>query len=243
MYWGFFDPLYLLLFLPVMAVGMACSAWVRSSFKKWNQVETSNHLTGAEAARRILAAQGIENVPVEEVPGELTDHYDPSKRVVHLSSPVFHGDTVAAVGVAAHECGHAIQHAHAYAPLAFRRLMAPGVMLGQGFSWILFIIAVALFSFGNRTGAYWFTLLGLSCIALMLLFALVTLPVEFDASFRAMGQLRTLGLLNEGELTGVRKVLTAAGMTYVVGAVQALVTLLYFLIRFGPLLAGGRSRD
>ena len=240
----YIDPLYLMIFIPVMLVGMACSWWVKSSFAKWDQVPSGNGITGAETARRILEAQGIEGVPVEEVPGDLSDHYDPSKRVVHLSSKVFHGNSLAAVGVAAHEVGHAIQHARSYAPLMLRRVMAPAITMSNVVYVILFMIAGVMYYMRNLQGAYWFAVAGLACVSAVFLFAVVTLPVEFDASLRAMTQLRTLGILDEVELGGVRKVLTAAAMTYVAGAMAALATLAYYLIRFGPLLAGGgRRRD
>ncbi|HTL51087.1 MAG TPA: zinc metallopeptidase [Planctomycetota bacterium] len=228
----YFDPLYLMIFIPIMLLSLAASGWVKSAYNTWSKVRNAEGLTGAEAARKILRAQGIDDVPVQEVPGQLSDNYDPGKRIVHLSSDVFHGDSLAAVGVAAHEVGHAIQHAHQYAPLMLRRVMAPAVMLGQGFYMLLFIIGGVLLYGGNAQWGTWLILGGLACLAGLVLFSLITLPVEFDASFRAMNQLRTLAILREDELIGVRKVLTAAAMTYVVGAISAIATLVYFLLRF-----------
>jgi uncharacterized protein len=188
------------------------------------QVAVANGMTGAEIARQILDGNGLHDVPVDTSPGgPLSDHYDPRKRSVHLSEPVYGGRSVASTAIAAHEVGHAIQHAKAYGPFRVRSAMWPAVAFASQ-AW-LFLLMIGLFA--QITGLMTFAVI---LFAVVVLFQLVTLPVEFDASRRAMAQISDLGLVSTGESQGARKVLTAAAMTYVAGALAALSQLAYWLL-------------
>lgn len=232
-----FDPVYWL----VIGAGMILSLWaqfkVKGTFHKFSQLATRSRMTGAEVAKRILAENRIHDVTVEPVAGGLTDHYDPRTKVLRLSEPVYGSNSMAAFGVAAHEVGHAIQHAEGYAPLKFRSAWVPIANLGSGIS--IFVIIAALFLGGAQTAlGYNLGLVGVLLFATATVFTLVTLPVEFDASRRAMLSLQNGGYMSTDELTGAKKVLDAAALTYVAAAVTSILTLLYWAWRLG--LFGGR---
>lgn len=228
----FFNPLYILFSLPALLLGLWAQYKVQSSFRKYSQVRSWSGLTGAQAARRILNFAGLHDVDIEQVGGFLSDHYDPTKRVLRLSPDVYNGISLASVGVAAHEAGHALQHQHNYLPLQARSAMVPGVQLG---SWLGPIIFVVGYFFASTTLAW----IGIALFGATALFAIVTLPVEFDASNRAKALLVQQGIVSHQEIGGVNKVLDAAALTYVAAAVQAISTLLYYVF----LLSGMRSRD
>ena len=234
MYYGFgWDPTYMLVLIGVI-VCMAASAKMNAAFRKYARVPSHNGLTGREAAERILRSQGIYDVRVERTPGNLTDHYDPRNKVLRLSDATYNAASVAAVGVAAHECGHALQHAKGYAPLSVRALLVPAANFGSSIAWPL--ILIGLFMSGDMSAML--LNLGILAFSLAVLFQLVTLPVEFNASGRALALLKSSGMLYESEVKDVRKVLTAAALTYVAGAASAILQLLRILI-----LTGGRRDD
>ena len=217
-----FDLNYWLLMLPALLVGAWAQMKLRSAYGRFSRVELSSGLTGAQAAQEILAAAGLHQMPVNEVPGHLTDHYDPARRALFLSADNFHGRSVAAVGVAAHEAGHALQHQAAYGPLQLRMGLVPVTQIAS-YAWIvLFGLGVVLAS----TKLIW---LGIGVFSVMMFFQLITLPVEYDASRRAKEQLLRLGLVRAEESEGVSKVLSAAALTYVAALVTSVMQLLYFL--------------
>jgi hypothetical protein len=213
---------FLLAFVVPLAIGLWAQHKVKSTFARNLQVSASHGLTGAEVARRVLDANGLHEVPIEETPGSLSDHYDPRNRSVHLSTDVYHGRSISSTAVGAHEVGHAIQHASAYAFFRFRSAMFPAVSFASQI-WILFLIGGF---FLQITG---FIVVAVALYAVAVLFQIVTLPVEFDASNRAKGQLRELGLVASSEASGVKSVLTAAAWTYVAGALAAVAMLLFYL--------------
>ena len=218
----FFDPLYMLFMLPAALIGMWAQFKLMSAYGRYSRVGLAARLSGAEAAREILDRAGLHDVPVEEVPGHLTDHYDPTKRALRLSSENFRGHSVAAVGVAAHEAGHALQHQVGYAPLQLRAALVPATQIAS-YAWIvLFMLGIFL----KLSGLVY---VGIGVFSIMMLFQLVTLPVEFDASKRAKEQLLSLGIVRSEESAGVSKVLGAAALTYVAALVSSVMQLLYFL--------------
>lgn len=219
--------LYILISLPALLLGLWAQMRVKSAFKKYSKVASARGITGAQAARRILDANGLYEVQVEQVNGFLSDHYDPRSKVLRLSPDVYRSPSLASVGVAAHEAGHALQDQKNYAPLIWRSAMVPTVQLG---SWLGPIIFMAGFFLMGSLGQMGETIawIGLALFAATALFALVTLPVEFDASKRAKVLLVSEGILAPQEMGGVNKVLDAAALTYVAAAVQALMTLLYY---------------
>lgn len=231
MFYGI-DPLYWIMMVPVLILSLAASIRVKSTFSRYSRVASRSGMTGAEAALQILRRNGLTSVSVTETGGFLSDHYDPARRVVRLSPKVYRSTSIAAIGVAAHETGHAIQHAKAYKPLALRNAMVPVANIGSSLSWII-IIAGFIF------GALGLVKAGIVLFSVVVLFQLITLPVEFNASSRAKAMLASYGLVSPTELQGVRSVLSAAAMTYVAAAASSVVTLLYFLIRAG--LLGGRD--
>jgi hypothetical protein len=233
MIFGLFDPLYLALVLPTMLLAFWAQWRVKSAINKWTSVRTLRGVTGAEVARSILAMRGINDVRVEEVGGFLSDHYDSRHKVLRLSPEIFHGRSVAAAGVAAHEVGHAIQHAEKYAPLMFRQAVAPAAAFGSNLSWVLILAGSLMQSGGLVT-------LGVVAFSVMVFFTVLTLPVEFDASARAKSILLSTGMVTAEEGRGVSACLNAAAMTYVAAAAAAVAQLLYFLIRLG-LLGGSRE--
>jgi Zn-dependent membrane protease YugP len=234
-----FDPFYWIVIGAGIALSLWASALTKSRFAKYNQLGTRSHLTGAQVAQAILRDNDIHGVRIEPVRGALTDHYDPRTRTLRLSEAVYAGSSMAAFGIAAHEVGHAIQHARGYAMLKFRSAWVPVANLGSGLS--MFIIIGAFFMGGAAT-AMGETLawLGIALFATTTVFTLVTLPVEFDASARALACLRGR-YVTDAEYDGAEKVLNAAAMTYVAAFATSLLTLLYWAMRLG--LLGGRSND
>ena len=219
--------LYILCFAVPLIVGLAVQGWLKSTFSHNSRVPVVSGLTGAEVARRILDGNGLQNVPVKpSKAGPLSDHYDPRSRGVFLSEAVYSGRSVAATAVAAHEVGHAIQHAKSYVPMAVRSAIWPVAAFGSQ-AWFFILIIGVIF------GAFGLIQIALIVFAAVIVFQIVTLPVEFNASRRAMAQMRQLGLVTDTEAVGARKTLTAAAMTYVAGALASIAQLLYFLAIFG----------
>ena len=229
-YGYYFDPTYILIIIGVI-ITMIASSKMNSTFRRYSRVRCHCGLTGSQAAERILNQAGIYDVSVERVSGNLTDHYDPRIKTVSLSEDIYDKTSLAAVGVAAHECGHAIQHAIGYAPLEFRSAIVPVANFGSTLSWPLFLI-------GLFSGIRPLVTAGIVLFSLAVLFQLVTLPVEINASSRALKMLQSTGILGSDETKGARKVLTAAAMTYVAALAASILQLLRLLI-----LAGGRRRD
>ena len=223
-----FDPVYLAILAVAGLFSLVTSMRVKSCFKKWDRIPTASGLTGAEVAREILRQSGIFDVQVERVSGFLSDHYDPSTRTLRLSPGVYGGRSVAAAGVAAHEVGHALQHARGYWPLQVRTVMAPAAALGSNLSTVAILAGIFLGSLG-------LVKIGVLFFALMVAFVIITLPVEFDASNRAKRLLPEMGLVVGAQNQGVSAVLNAAAMTYVAGAVAAIGQLLYWLMASGML--------
>jgi Zn-dependent membrane protease YugP len=217
---------FLLAFIVPMVIGFWAQHRVKSTFSHNLQVPVSHGMTGAQVARRVLDANGLNEVPIEETPGTLSDHYDPRSRSVHLSPEVFHGTSVSSTAVGAHEVGHAIQHAQAYAFFRFRSAMFPAVQFASNI-WFLFLLGGL---FLNILG---FVYVAIALYSIAVLFQIVTLPVEFDASRRANRQLDDLGLVAAAEASGVKSVLKAAAWTYVAGALAAVAVLLYYLSLLG----------
>lgn len=220
----FFDVNYFLILAPAMLLAFWAQMRVKSTYAAASQQPAS--LTGAAAARHMLDSAGLQEVAIEPIRGQLTDHYDPSARVLRLSEGVYGERTLAAVGIAAHEAGHALQHANNYAPLTIRNLAVPAASFGSG-AGMWMIVGGAIFSSG------FLIQLGIVSFAAVVFFQLVNLPVEFDASNRAKAQLVEYGIVNEHDMGPVRKVLNAAGWTYVAATLQAVLTLLYLLMRYG----------
>ena len=241
MWYSYFDPLYWLVIAVGGGLSLLTSMLVKSTFSTYSQVATRTGMTGADVARRILAANGIGDVSVEPVRGSLTDHYDPSTRTLRLSEDVYASPSMAAFGVAAHEVGHAIQHAQGYAPLHLRSAWVPLANVGGGISMLVIFMAFMLGGVQTAVGtvAAW---AGIGLFGTTTLFTLITLPVEFDASRRALVTLREGGFCDAQELAAARKVLTAAALTYVAAFVSSLLMLLYYAYRLG-LLGGGQRRD
>lgn len=228
-YWRF-DPTYLLIIIG-MLLSLAASAKLKSTFAVYRGRRSASGLTGAEAARRILSAAGITDVQIVPVSGSLTDHYDPRSKTVRLSEDIYGQTSLAAVGVAAHECGHAIQHHIDYAPLGIRSALVPVANFGSTLSWPLFFVGL-IFSIQPLLT------LGIVLFSFAVLFQLVTLPVEFNASSRALHMLESTGILSRDENSGARKVLRAAALTYVAALASSILQLLRLII-----LAGGRRSD
>lgn len=225
----FFDPIYLILALPGLLLGLWAQARVKGTFNKYAKVRTARNSSGAEIARYLLDQQGLHDVRIEETQGFLSDHYDPRTRVLRLSSDVYHQPSVAAAGVAAHEMGHALQHAVGYSPLKIRSAIVPAVQFSSSLAPILFIIGFLL----NFTTLAW---LGVILFGSAVVFSLITLPVEFDASKRAKVLLNSSGILSPQEVQGVDKVLDSAALTYVAAAIAAIGQLVYYVL----LLTSGR---
>lgn len=229
----YFDPIYLAFLLPGILLSLWASWNTKSTFNKYSQVGSRRGWSGAEAARELIKRRGAQGVRVEETPGFLSDHYDPGARVLRLSPDVYHGRSLAALGVAAHEAGHAIQHATSYGPLKWRSWIVKPAMIGSNLSTIILTLGFM----GQMTGLVW---IGIILFSAFVLFTLVTLPVEFDASNRAVVALQETGMIDASEAPGTRAVLRAAAMTYVAAAISAILQLLYFLMRAGLF---GRRED
>ena len=233
-YQMFFDPLYLLFMVPGLILAGLASLFTTTTFNKYSRIGSSSGMTGAEAARRLLETAGIYNVTIEHVNGMLTDHYDPTSHTLRLSDQVYSSSSLSAIGVACHEAGHAIQHATDYGPLAMRSALVPAANLGSQASYFILLLG---FIFQSQS----MMLIGIALFSMAVLFTLVTLPVEYNASSRAKKLMVSAGIVSRAEASSAGEVLNAAFMTYVASAVSALLTLLYYLIRSG--LLGGRNDD
>lgn len=230
LYW---DPTYILVIIGAI-ICMLASAGVKSTFNKYSRYRSMSGMTGAQAAECILRAAGIMDVQIRHVSGSLTDHYNPSNKTLNLSDTVCNSNSVAAVGVAAHECGHAIQHARGYVPLRLRSAFVPVANFGSALAWPVILIG----AFMNNSMSMTIINIGIILFSFAVLFQLITLPVEFDASRRAMMMLREQGILGEQELSKTGKVLRAAALTYVASAAAAILQLLRVILLFG-----GRRND
>lgn len=229
-YW---DPTYILVVIGAV-ICMIASARVKGTFNKYSQLRSMSGMNGAQVAQRVLQAAGIYDVQVRHVSGSLTDHYDPRTKTVNLSDPVYNATSVAALGVAAHECGHAIQHAKSYAPLSIRSALVPIANFGSMLAWPVILIGLL---FNTRSSGLIIDI-GILLFSAAVLFQLVTLPVEFDASRRALVMLRTQGILADDELRYTRRVLKSAALTYVASAAATILQLLRII-----LITNGRRRD
>ena len=221
----YFDPTYIFVLVGLI-ICLAASAKMRSTFSKYSRVRNHWGMTGREAAEQVLHRAGIYDVRVEHISGNLTDHYDPRSKVLRLSDATYNSTSVAAVGVAAHECGHAVQHATGYVPLKLRSSLVPAANFGSSIAWPLILIGLLI----NGQSSSLFLNLGILAFSLAVLFQIVTLPVEFNASSRALHLLSGNGMLYEDEVRSVRKVLTAAALTYVAGAASAILQLLRIIV-------------
>lgn len=219
------DPTYILILIGVL-LSLAASAMVRSTFSRYSSVRSASGLTGAQVAERILAYAGVRDVTVHHIAGNLTDHYNPKTKVVGLSDTVYGSNSVAAIAVAAHECGHVIQHANSYAPLSMRSALVPVANFGSGVSWFL-LLAGIMFSMPPLIT------IGIVLFSAAVLFQIVTLPVEFNASRRALNILQETGILGPSEGQSAKKVLRAAALTYVASAAAAILQLLRLILLFG----------
>ncbi|MBQ6890559.1 MAG: zinc metallopeptidase [Oscillospiraceae bacterium] len=226
-----FDWTYLVLVLPCVIFSMWASSKVNSTFKKYSTQYSARRLTGAQAAQRVLSANGVSGVRIERISGELTDHYDPTANVIRLSDSVYDNPSTAAIGVACHEAGHAVQYAQNYSPIKLRAAIVPLTNIGSKLAMPLILLGIALTALGNAS--FFFIYAGIACFGLSLVFQLVTLPVEFNASRRAMAAIEQAGLLTEEEQKGAKKTLSAAAMTYVAATAVALSQLVRLLIIFG----------
>jgi Zn-dependent membrane protease YugP len=226
-----FDPMYFLFIAPAVLLGLWAQMRISMTYAQAQKMAAP--LSGVAAARHILDSAGLSNVQIEQIPGRLSDHYDPRDKVLRLSPEVYQSRTLAAVGIAAHEAGHAIQDAHAYAPLLLRNAAVPAAGFGSNAGILLIILGAAL---NMNALLIW---LGIGLFACVVVFQVVNLPVEFNASARAKAQLVQLGIINQDELVYVKKVLNAAALTYVAATLQAILTLLYYIMRF----TGSRNRD
>lgn len=234
-YYGF-DWTYAVLVLPFVLLSLWASFNVNSTFKRYSQQYSRRRLTGAEAAQRVLSHNGVTGVRIERVNGNLTDHFDPKTNVIRLSDNVYDATSTAAIGVACHEAGHAVQYAQHYGPIKLRAAIIPITNIGSKLAMPLILLGI-LFNYSSDFG-FALVYVGIACFGLALLFQLITLPVEFNASRRAMSSIETAGILTDEEQRGARKTLTAAALTYVAAAALAFAQLLRLLIIFG-----GRRND
>ncbi|MBQ9532134.1 MAG: zinc metallopeptidase [Eubacterium sp.] len=217
--------------LPVFIFALICQAKVKSNFNKYSRVMSRGGMAGADAAWRLLQLNGISDVKIQRIGGTLTDYYDPAKKVICLSSDVFDSKSIAAIGVACHEAGHAVQHAQGYSPLTFRNMVIPATRIGSS-------LGIPLCLIGMFINSHMLAYIGLALYGFVALFQLITLPVEFNASKRALTTIETYGFLTDDEYVGAKKVLTAAALTYVAALASALATMLRLLL----VISGGRRR-
>ncbi|MBN2684485.1 MAG: zinc metallopeptidase [Pontiellaceae bacterium] len=228
----YFDPMYLIFMIPAMILAGIATAKTKGAFNKYSRIASSTRLTGAQAARRMLDQNGLHDVEIRRARGFLSDHYNPANRTLNLSPDVYDSPSLSAIGVACHEAGHALQHAHGYVPLQIRSTLVPVTQFSSYGAYILIILGMFMHSMPIATAGVWLFAIGF-------IFALVTLPVEWDASARAKRQMVTDGIVLPSEANDAGKVLDAAFLTYVAAAVSALLTLLYYMMRLG--LLGGRD--
>jgi Zn-dependent membrane protease YugP len=230
----FFDPMYLCFMIPAIALMGFASWYVRHAYNKWSQIRATSGLTGHQAAQRLISTGSLYGVQVQGTAGELTDHYDPRNKTLFLSPGVANSPSVAAVAISAHELGHALQDAEDYFPMRIRSMLVPAVNIGSNLGWILILIGLFL----RMTEVAW---IGVAVFSAGALFALATLPVEFNASARAKQLLYQTGIIQtEEEQRGVNQVLNAAALTYVAGLITAVMQLLYYVFLVGGI---GRRRD
>ena len=234
-YYGF-DWTYIVIVIPCLILSMVASARVNSTFKRYSQQISSRRITGQEAAMRVLSANGVTNVRIERISGNLTDHFDPKTNVIRLSDSVYDHSSTAAIGVACHEAGHAVQYAQAYFPIKIRAAIIPITNFGSRLAMPLILLGILFSTFGNYS--YTLVYAGIACFSLSLVFQLVTLPVEFNASRRAMSAIENAQILTEEEQQGAKKTLRAAAMTYVAAVAVAAAQLLRLVLLFG-----GHRRD
>lgn len=234
-YYGF-DMTYVVLVLPCVILAMWASARVNSTFRKYAQVHSRKGLTGAQAAQRVLSDNGVTNVQIQRVSGNLTDHFDPKSNVIRLSDGVYDNTSAAAIGVACHEAGHAVQYAQHYAPIKLRAAIIPITNFGSMIAMPLILLGLVL-SF-TASLSYTFVYIGIACFGLSFVFQLITLPVEFNASRRAIAAIEHSDMLTQEELKGAKKTLSAAALTYVAAAAVSLMQLLRLILLFG-----GRRRN
>ena len=232
-FYMYYDPTYFLVLIGVI-LSLIASARVKSTFNKYSQMRNSRGMTGAQAAEQVLRGAVIYDVRIEHVAGNLTDHYDPRSKVLRLSDSVYGQTSVAAVGVAAHECGHAIQHAKGYGPLKFRNVLVPVANFGAKIAWPLILVGLLI----NSESAWFIMQAGIIAFSLAVLFQIVTLPVEFNASNRAIRVIADSGIMYGEEIVAAKRVLSAAALTYVAAAASSILQLLRLV-----LLAGGRRRN
>lgn len=235
-YYGF-DWTYIVLVLPCVLLSLWASASVNSTFKRYSQQLSLRRITGAQAAQRVLTHNGVSGVRIERISGNLTDHYDPTTNVIRLSDGVYDSTSTAAIGVACHEAGHAVQYAQHYAPIKLRAAIIPLTNFGSKIAMPLILLGLVMTFLGGLSDVLVY--LGIACFGLSLVFQLITLPVEFNASRRAMNAIENAGILTEEEQQGARKTLTAAAMTYVAATAVALAQLIRLIAIFG----GRRRRD
>ena len=229
-YYGF-DWTYIVLVLPCLILSLWASAKVNSTFKKYSQQRTLRGLTAQEAAMRVLSANGVSGVRIERVSGNLTDHYDPRANVIRLSDSVYDNTSTAAIGVACHEAGHAVQYAQDYAPIKLRAAIIPVTNIGSKLAMPLILLGILFSGLGQFSDTIIY--IGIACFGLSVVFQFATLPVEFNASHRALQTIESTGILTEEEQKGARKTLTAAAMTYVAATATALAQLLRLIVLFG----------
>ena len=234
----YFDWTYLVLVMPCVILSLLASSSVNSTFRRYSQIQNRRRLTGADAAQRVLSANGVSGVRIERVGGNLTDHYDPRSNVIRLSDSVYDSTSVAAIGVACHEAGHAVQYAQSYAPIKLRAAVIPITNFGSKIAMPLILLGILFSSFADYS--YALVYLGIACFGFSLVFQLITLPVEFNASRRALQTIENSQLLTEEEQRGAKKTLTAAAMTYVAATAVSLAQLLRLIVLFG---GRGRRRN
>ena len=236
-YYGF-DWTYLVIVLPCLILSMWASSSVNSTFNKYSKVLSCRRITGADAAQRVLSANGVSGVRIQRVSGKLTDHFDPRTNVIRLSESVYDSTSVAAIGVACHEAGHAVQYAQNYGPIKLRAAIIPVTNIGSRLAMPLILAGILFSALGNLS--YGLVYAGIACFSLSLIFQLVTLPVEFNASYRAIQTIESANLLTDEEQQGAKRTLKAAAMTYVAATAVALAQLVRLLVIFG---GRGRRRN